>query len=358
MAYPFTGSLNSNEIYNFFNMIISQEVFPINVATPELADKLRVDGTLYGDTKLYHSVDVTGSYDWQDDTEASNLLAINRNASPVTQAIKLDTFRQTNTTVDYYLSKRAFMGEGAFADFTGTLLSVLGANKRIYDNGIVNTFVGTQVSSATAANVEVVMTDIPAPTDATTTEAYNRIRGQRIAKALAKLARELKDNRRDFNELSFLRSVDLNSLLVVWNGDQHDNITMIDLPTIFHKDGLYKNLQEVELPGRYFGTVSAAEVSLAGARAMYEFSVGADHYFPGDVVKTGSAVVANSTYIPSTDVICKIFPIKAIPFMSAFQVGTSFMNPRSLTENHYLTWGHNTLERIKEFPFVTIKVTE
>ena len=42
--------------------------------------------------------------------------------------------------------------------------------------------------------------------------------------------------------------------------------------------------------------------------------------------------------------------------MSAFEVGTSFFNPKSLTENHYLTFGHNTIEYLKAYPMVTVKL--
>ena len=41
--------------------------------------------------------------------------------------------------------------------------------------------------------------------------------------------------------------------------------------------------------------------------------------------------------------------------MSAFEVGTSFFNALSLTENHYLIWGHNTLEHLMNYPMVTVK---
>lgn len=364
MPFPFNGQLNSNEIYNMWNMIISQEVFPINVANPTLANMFRVDGTLYGDTKLYHSVDVTGSYDWLNDAEAPRLLEINRNNSVVTQAITIDVFRQTNTTIDYYLSKRAFMREGSFADFTGTLLSVLSANKQIYDNGIINVFVGTQVSAADAANVVIDLTEagLGTPDSYSDTESYNRLRGQQIATTFSKLARDLADNRRDFNELGYMRSVDFSDLIVVWNGDRHDEVLKIDLPTIFHRDGIYDSVTEMDLPSRYFGQVQAGTTTVDGSRAVTEMDVtvagNTEHYFPGDLIPAGATVPANSTYLTDDTIICKIMPRRAIPFMSAFTVGTVFTNARSLTENHYLTWGHNTLERIREFPFITVRVTE
>ena len=42
--------------------------------------------------------------------------------------------------------------------------------------------------------------------------------------------------------------------------------------------------------------------------------------------------------------------------MSSFEAGTSFFNPRSLTENHYLTFGHNTITALHDKPFITLKV--
>lgn len=35
---------------------------------------------------------------------------------------------------------------------------------------------------------------------------------------------------------------------------------------------------------------------------------------------------------------------------------TEFFNPRSLTSTHYLIWGYNELESIKNYPFITAKV--
>ena len=56
----------------------------------------------------------------------------------------------------------------------------------------------------------------------------------------------------------------------------------------------------------------------------------------------------------NANIICKVL-VKLPPYMSAFEVGTSFFNPKSLTENHYLTFGHNTLEYLKNYPFITVK---
>lgn len=61
MAYP---TLNQNKIFAaLYNQIISIDTFADNIkgTYSELVDKARVDGGLYGDTKVYLSTDVLKS---------------------------------------------------------------------------------------------------------------------------------------------------------------------------------------------------------------------------------------------------------------------------------------------------------
>ena len=119
----FNGTLRSNEIFSaLYNMIISQEVFADNIKGSDLVDQARVDGGLYGDTKLYYSTDALASAAWGNDAEAANLLDIARPEAPKCQAIVLDTFRQISLTVDNYLSKRAWADEGSFSSFNSVML--------------------------------------------------------------------------------------------------------------------------------------------------------------------------------------------------------------------------------------------
>ena len=83
MAYQSAFSLTANEVYNTLaNMIISQQVFADNLSKHQtLVDKARVDGGLFGDTKLYYATDVLKSVEWgaakgreQEQLEAKNLL--------------------------------------------------------------------------------------------------------------------------------------------------------------------------------------------------------------------------------------------------------------------------------------------
>lgn len=123
----FTGQLNTNAIFALiYNMIISQIVFADNIQKhQDLVDEARVDGGLYGDTKLYYSTDALKSRVWLNDSEASNLLAINRPKAPEVQAIELNLFRQIDVTVDDYLTKQAFKDEMAFAQFISVTLGWL-----------------------------------------------------------------------------------------------------------------------------------------------------------------------------------------------------------------------------------------
>lgn len=365
MATNFNGQLNTNEIYNaLFNMIISQRLFDITVATPTLADKLKVDGTLYGDTKLYYSMDIGGTYEWGNDAEAPNLLEINRNKTQKVEKITLDKFRQANITVDNYLSKRAWGDEGVFAQFNGVLTASIGQAKKVYENGYINTYIGTHKSTQPACNIVVERDDLATPVTAVELESVSRITGQRISKAIADLFVELKDNNRKFNEFNFLRSYDPSELMIVWNAQAKNKILKIDLPMVFNKGGL-EPMEGIELDQHYFGNPIATAGTATGAEySLVEktYSVGTgdnkvDTYVRiGEVIPTGASYGIGEAYLPDPTIICKLISAEGNPFMSSMEVGTVFYNSRSLTENHYLTWGFNTMQSLKEKPFITFEL--
>lgn len=352
----FTGTLNSNEIYSaIFNMIISQQVFGDNIkgGVGGLVDEARVDGGLYGDTKLFYATDVLKSHAWGNDNEAANLLALDRPASPSCQKIVLDKFRQIRLTLDNYLTKRAWADEGAFGQFNSVMMGWVRETKKVYDATTYNAFIGTSKSTGAGQNVEIDVTT--AVGDATGEEA-NRLEAQAIAQGIAKLKRSMKDISRDFNDYGYLRSYSEEDIKIIWNGDFVDKITTMDLPTIFHKDGLI-NADKV-LPARYFGEVNSGTKQGDGTtvRSLIEQDIGNNHYFAGDLIKTSDTAPAGTSYTVKDDIVCKVV-VKLPPYMSAFEVGTSFYNPRSLTENHYLTFGHNTLEYLKNYPMITVKAS-
>ena len=352
----FNGTLRANEIFSaLYNMIISQQVFADNIkgTNATLVDKARVDGSMYGDTKLYYATDALKSAEWGNDAEAENLLQLHRPKAPECQAIHLDKFRQIRLTVDNYLSKRAWSTESAFSSFNSVMLGWIRDTKRIYDSTLYNTYIGTANTTIGKQTITVTL-----PTD-TNKEAEARLQAQTIAKAMADLLVELTDVSRDYNDYKYIRSYNKEDLMVVWNAQALNKITKMDLPTIFHKEGLIDKMGEYTLPGRYFGTVNAS-ASTTGAsnttvRSLVEKDYGDTHCFPGDLLPNNQAYGANETYTVDDTILFKVMHKNSVPYMSAFEVGTSFFNPRALVETNYLTFGHNTLEYIKNYPFITVK---
>lgn len=379
----FNGQLNSNEIFGaLYNMIISQQVFADNIKGTKstLVDMARVDGSMYGDTKLYYSTDALKSYAWGADAEAANLLKLYRPKAPECQAIELDVFRQIPLTVDNYLSKRAWSTEGAFSEFNSVMLGWIRETKRVYDSTLYNTFIGTAVSTKATENISV---DVTTAVGDLTGEAKARVEAGVIGEAIAKLLVNLEDISRDYNDYGHLRSYRSEDLVFVWNSDAMAKIEKRDLPTIFHKEIIDK-FGEHTLPARYFGTIGTAAIVLASNDGTKRSTIEADyataanaavtHVFPGDLIPQKTALVtalndngtaktisagiaAGDYYTADSSILFKVYHRgpNSVPYMSAFEVGTSFFNPKSLTENHYLTFGHNTLEYLKNYPFITVK---
>ena len=374
----FNGQLNSNEIFAaLYNMIISQQVFTDNIKDTKstLVDMARIDGSMYGDTKLYYATDVLRSYAWGGDAEAANLLALDRPEDPKCQAITLDVFRQIRLTVDNYLTKRAWSTENAFNEFNSVMLGWIRDTKKVYDATTYNAFIGTYETAEGKQTQTVTL-----PTDATNKEAENRLQAQAIATKVADILVDLEDVSRDYNDYENLRSYSADDFRYVWNAEWVNKIRKLDLPTIFH-DGFMDKFAEYTLPARYFGTLGKAGAVTSNGTTMrslveqdvtlaenYVFkgqtltSGTKFHLFAGDIIPKGitlatSAGVQVPYYTEDSSIICKIVHKSAVPYMSGFEAGTSFFNPRSLTENHYLTFAHNTIEALHDKPFITVKAT-
>ena len=372
---PFSGSLNTNEIFSvIYNMIIGQKVFadPIADGFTSLVDRARIDGSMYGDQYLYYSVDALSTLPYLPDTTGQlNVLETHRNNNIACQAIVMEVARQIPVTIDNYFSKRAFSTDSVFSDFNGVMLKWLSDTKRVYDQTLFNTYIGTTVTAVGEQSQTVTMPT--AGTGNEDEEAMNRLIAEAVAEKVANVLIDLKDVSRDYNDNGYLRSYDLDDIIVVWNSAWVNKLKKVDMPTIFHKDGLIDKFDEENvIPARYFGSVnSSATAAGTGVRAVYELyfdSLGAEisfsdpsdvsnavsHVFPGDLIPTGCTAGAYHSYTEDADVICKIIAKDSVPYMSAFQVNTEFINGRNLSENHYLTFAHNTLEYLREKPFITV----
>lgn len=407
MPTPFNGSLRSSEIFGaIYNMILAQEVFADNVksTSSKLVDRAKVDVGLYGDTKLYYFTDVLKTHTWGDSsqangyglaTEASNLLSLDRPSAPFCQPVVIDTFKQIRITVDDYLSKRAWADEYAFAQFNSVLLGWLSTTRKVYESTLYNSFIGKTESAINGQTVTLTAPTASATQTEPDVEAYNRLYAEAVAEGIANEMIVLTDINR-VNDLAYMRSWDYDDLVVVWNSAVAEKLKRVDMPTIFHKDGLIEKFEEVVLPERYFSTPASASVTVANyiagtttayaakeLDAVYGTGTAARtiHYFPSEpIAKSVQALNSTSSInlvsvqaesdanptttlattaintLPATQTVCKIMHKDSVPMLSAFETGTSFFNPRSLTENHYLTFGHNTLDYLKGMPFVTVKM--
>ena len=394
MAFPVESiTLNQNKITAaLFNMIISQQVFDSGVASTELADRFRVDGTLFGDTKLYHSFDIGSPEDWLDDEEAKNLLELNRNRSGKTQSITMGVYKIISVTTDQYLSKQAFMAEGTFAEYIGFLKSSLRKIKRVYDRSLINSTIGTLTPSTTRCDITVTT-----PNGATQEET-NRLEAQTLAQRVVVLKADLEDNNRDFNKLGYLRSYSADEFIAVWNVEQHSKITKLDLPTIFHKDIKAEGgFAEYDLPAKWFGSPASADLTLpssapakvtsrvlvsgwydvtktkvtlvskptndtvflwAGDPAPYKGQVNSDNVRGVSVTVSSTTMGKEHLYTVDDTIAFMLVHSSALPFMSGFETGTEFWNARSLTSNSYLIFGHNNLEFLEEYPRIRVKVVK
>ena len=359
MAYP---TLNPNEIFApLFNQIISQEVFSDNLAGgvgSELVDMARVDGSMYGDTKLYYATKPLYSTPWGNDAEATKLLQIARPEAPETQAVLLNQFRQIKLTTDQYLTKRAWGSVDSFSSFNSIMTGWIKDTKRIYDATTYNAYIGTVTSPKQSENIPIKVTEA---VGSATGEEAARLEGAAVVEGVAKLLVNLKDITDEYNDYGILRSYNPKDLIFVWNSDAMAKVEARDLPTIYHKN-IIDRLGEYVLPARYFGTVNSGAVQGNGTtiRSLVEQVVTKAsspnvHVFAGQLIPNGYSAPAGTSYTVDSSILFKVFHKKSVPFMSAFEVGTSFFNSASLTDTNFLTWGHNTLTYLKNYPCVTVK---
>lgn len=367
MAYP---TLNKNEvIVALSNMVIGQRTFSNNVGGLDgsLVDKARMEGSMFGDTYIYNSVDVleTFAFDPVDATangtapDQANVLIQHIPTKIDQQAITLDVFRQIPITLERTLTKRAFQDEGVWSDFINVLSSLLDETKKVYDVTTYNAFVGTRETATGSQTVSITVPTVADTTDNADQVASNKLTAELIAEKVANIFTDLKDVSKSYNDLGYYRAYKPEDMIVVWNSKYVNYLKNVSLPEIFNSSELkgvfdFSNV----LPAKYFGQLSSATTSVAGARALVEMTSGTKHYFAGEVVDTGSTVVASSTYVPDDTIVCKIMHKDSIPYMSGFQTRTEFFNPKSLNENHYLTFAHNTLQHIENYPLITLRAEE
>ena len=371
VKYPFNGHLNPNEVFgSIYNMIINQVVkAPSLVDNYNFVEKFRTEGSMYGDTVLFYDQDVLATREWLGDAEAQNLLAVERPTDPECQAVTLNKFRICKTSLDSYLTKRAWSTENAFTQFNDIVMSMVSATKKLYEVTLINAYLGTVESVAAGADVTVPLSDIEE-----TGEAKNRLEAQTIAQYIADLIVNLKDYSRLYNDYGFMRAYSEEDLMVVWNAKYVNKINKLDLPTIFNKAGLMDKFEQNILPARYFGTDVDTNSLPTGltVQSNGKIKIGSSysgptirtkeedvfpqsgHLFAGESLANGDEFVPGTAYYEDADIICKVITKDTIKYMAGFETATDFFNPQALITSKMLVFGFSEPTRLLGQPCVTV----
>lgn len=385
----FTGTLNTNEFYNgLFNAyrLITTFADGLSGLRNTLAEKFRYDGGAYHDKSVWTDTDILKSRVW--DPTDTNVLTVEQKAEPVQQEIAVSLMRQIGLNTDEYLSKRAWMEPGAFTSFNSVVQAQVGNTKKVYEQRMVNTAVGTTVAampsgkgSGQAQNVPIAAAD----------DESKRVR--KIGRKIADVLIEVNDTTRDFNDYGFMKAYDKSDLMIVWNAAYLNEFEIMDLPVIFHDQNII-TFDGEKLPGRYFGTkittsnysTYSASTPTAGKpidsddgtyvpgvgnangtlRALEEQDITVSgtttHVFPGDELPSGAVVYSSSAvqipcYIEDPKIICKIMHKESFKYLSGFETSTEFYNAKNLSKNRYLTWMYAYPDYLRNYPLITFKET-
>lgn len=369
--YPFNGHLNPNEVAGtIFNMIINQYIKKPDLANNyNFVERFRTEASMHGDTVLFYDQPTLHSRVWRGDLEATELLNTERPGDPKCQAITLNKFRMVKTTLDTYLSKRAWSTEGVFMQFHDIVKSLISEAKTLHEVTMMNTFIGTMTGGAAKSNLEIPLSDITE-----TGEAKNRLTAQTIAQYIADLIVELKDYSEDYNDYGFTRAYTEDQIQIIWNSRYVNLINKIDLPTIFNKSGLMDKFEQNILPSKYFGEI------IDGTSLDSNLTVGEDgkivigagytgpairtmdedvfeesgHRYPGGLLKIGDAFTPGRAYAEDGDIIAKVITNDTVKYLSSFETATEFFNAQALLTNNMLIWGFAEPTRLLGQPCVTI----
>ena len=299
----FTGQLNTNEVFStIFNQIISYQIFPTGVeGLNGIYSAKKVDGTLYGDTKVYRSADVLQSYGWTHSDSTYSLLTQKRPTNPKVDEIVIDTFRQIPLTVDDYLSKRAYQDEGTFASMNGVFLDWMQGTKNVYEH---TTYTANLLISGQANATALTAIDLTDDATGATLTGRDLVlwRSQELYRVMEDHLKELEEPSRSYNDLSFLRTYKASDFEIAIPLGVISSVRKHDIPFLYNQDDKSKiNFKEVHW--KYFGviigtngTTAANNTTVVGVRALVEKVYGSTNYFPGDLLPNSQAYLANEVY--------------------------------------------------------------
>lgn len=377
----FTGKLGKNKILfsevagALYNMIINQTVESRTIGSgmASLIDEATREVGLYGDRILKYFTDMLRVYDYEPDTaDQLNVLTTYRPPVPICQEMVIDTAKFIPLTLDDYLTKQGFADSATFGSFQSVMSDWLKNTKKVYLAKEYNVFVGTTVATGSAQTVSVPLNDLADATTSVEAEAMSRRNSQAIAEAVANVMVAMtEDASRDYNDLGIEACFDKEDLLMVWNAEELNKITLVDLPTMYNDNEVLGALKQNirRLPAKYFGEAAnptgTTDITANGTRNyrfMHQTVVGGKVYQAGDVIPSGTKVYTGATKtleIPYYDeiahpVLVKIIHKDAAPVLAGFETTTEFWNPKNLSRNDYLHFLYNSFDRFTGYPWVSV----
>ena len=370
MAKAFNGQLNTGIVYNsMYNAIIA--IYQIKqhfTDSYSLVDRFRKEGSEYGDQLVYMTLDSIPVHDWTNDAEAANLLALDRNKKQHEEKITLNVFKQIRLTTDAYMqTKQLWTSENGFSRFASLLLQTMENAKKVYEIKTFDVFAGTVISESGDGTPQYTSWDLKAdgPDATTDPEGAARWYGMKLAESLSNLMYELRDVRRDWNDIGYEASYDMSEFQLILPASVANKFKYISMPTIFDNGPLKALLEDAYvLPDIYFGTpiaVTGTEIKANGTthRFLKSQFLGSTFYNAGDLIPKDTVIASTTAivvpaYATDISVLIKLIHKEDCPYMSAYNVRSQFYNARSHTTNNYLTFAHNTLEHIGIFPLITV----
>lgn len=375
----FNGTLGQNKVLfsqitgALYNMIINQQVETrtIGKGMASLIDEATRDVGLYGDRILKYFTDMLRVYDYEPDgTDQLNVLKTYRPAPPICQEMVVDTAKFIPLTLDDYLTKQGFADKATFGSFNSVMENWLKNTKKVYLAKEYNVFVGTTTAEGGEQSVEVVLTNLDGLQTEVEKEAASRRNAQAIAEAVANtMVNMTEDANRDYNDLGIEACFDKEDLLMVWNAEALNKITLVDLPTMYNDNEVLGALKQNirRLPAKYFGQVMASggatEIKANGTeRFLHQTVIANKAYQAGDIIPTGTVLknaqgqiqIPNYTADSNPRYICKIIHKDAAPVLAGFETTTEFWNPSNLSRNDYLHFLYNSFDRFTGYPWVSV----
>lgn len=377
----FNGTLGQNKVLfsqitgALYNMIINQQVETrtIGKGMASLIDEATRDVGLYGDRILKYFTDMLRVYDYEPDgTDQLNVLKTYRPAPPICQQMVVDTAKFIPLTLDDYLTKQGFADKATFGSFNSVMENWLKNTKKVYLAKEYNVFIGTTKADGSAQTINVALNDLGDATTQVEAEAMSRRNAQKIAEVVANtMVAMTEDASRDYNDLGIEACYDKEDLLMVWNAEELNKITLVDLPTMYNDNEVLGALKQNirRLPAKYFGEIKTytgtSDVTANGTgnfRFVHQTVVGGKVYQAGDIVPNGTKVYTAATKTVEIEcydasahpVLVKIIHKDAAPVLAGFETTTEFWNPSNLSRNDYLHFLYNSFDRFTGYPWVSV----